>query len=128
VYNGFGNPVTTTGYYVRNGTPKVGAKTFYYYEVYTPTQVIQAPIGSTPITLSPNPTTGTITLHHPAGKGRLQVAITNTLGQVIHSETMNPHSRSTDITLSGHTAPGIYSIIVRSDTDAIIYKGTFLKQ
>jgi hypothetical protein len=81
------------------------------------------------ISLSPNPVSSTLTLHYTTAipKEHLNVVISNTAGQLVHSESFIPQGSKTDMVLGNELAPGVYAIAVYGGGNAVLYKGTFLK-
>jgi len=112
-YNRYGNPDSKTYYHYTTGiTP--AAKYFYYYEFYNPTGLPESAKRQPDITISPNPTTGAITLHYPdaePGK-RLSISISNAAGQLLRTETFNMQGTSQQMQLGPELPAGTYYISV----------------
>jgi hypothetical protein len=85
---------------------------------------------SGPITLSPNPCTGTITLRYPATvfKTPITVRITDMRGSVVHSSSFIPQGNSIEICLGEEIPPQMYSILIYTSEGAPLYRGKFLKR
>jgi hypothetical protein len=96
---------------------------------YWPVDIETVSSGSS-ISVSPNPVSSTLTLRYPntIPKERLNVVISNTAGQLVHAESFIPQGSKTDMVLGDQLAPGVYSIAVYGGGNAVLYKGTFLKQ
>lgn len=126
-YNDNGNPTTITRtFYDETGKRLAYQKRYYYYEDYDPSLSIENTAKAPAITLSPNPTTGAITLH-PLPDQRLKVTITNPSGQVVHAKSFFPQGGSINLSLGADVAPGHYYITVSGEDGPALYKGNFLK-
>ena len=128
-YNDAGNPTLLEGFYVDSNTGAgIGTHTFtrWYYQQYKDSVATRYPF----ITIAPNPTTGTLVFHYPDYKAGepVSVVIFNMLGQCVHSESFIPKGANTNITLGDAAATGIYGIRLYTNGNAMLYKGTFLKQ
>lgn len=126
IYNNYGNPVTRTTSTVSGPYVTTQSISKFYYEEYDAALSIES-TAKNPISLSPNPTTGAITLHALPNE-RVKVTITNTLGQVALAESFFPQAGSTNLRLAGDAAPGLYYISVSDEGGASLFKGNFLKQ
>jgi hypothetical protein len=128
-YNSAGYPLKRNFY----DPYKVGG-TLVGYEVYDYEPAIGVQVGAAPgksaISLSPNPTTGALTINFGSivPKERIVISIFNAAGQLVHSESFVPQSNSSTIFLCNTAAPGIYSISVCGTHNAVLYRGTFIKQ
>jgi hypothetical protein len=127
-YNSNGNPILLKTYVFDPVTgPYLNGFTRWYYE---PVLSVPDVYSNSHISLSPNPTSSTLTLDYSTAipKERLNVVIANAAGQLVHSESFIPVGGKTDILLGTEAAPGLYTITIYCAGNAVLYKGTFLKQ
>ncbi len=128
-YNKAGNPISYETYVPAAPLPNLASTFYYYYENYGESLAVGEPT-SGQITLAPNPVTTTVSLHYAAEipKQRLNVSISNMLGQLVHAESFIPRAEKTDIVLSNELPVGVYAIAVYGINNAVLYKGTFVKK
>jgi hypothetical protein len=130
VYNAMRNPVSK----IQSAPNGIGVHqeiVHWYYESYDPSLSTHEVLENTSgIFISPNPISSTLILHYPTTlpKERLHVVISNTAGQLVHSESFVPQGSKTDIVLGDELAPGVYAIAVYGGGNAVLYRGAFLKQ
>lgn len=131
VYNAARNPTALIAYDLQNPPPVPIFGYDYYYELYD-NGVGVGPLSAAAagISLSPNPAAGSITLHYPGAKAGVPICIriSGMNGQLAYVETLIPQAANTNIALDDALAPGLYSISVLGEADAVLYRGTFLKQ
>jgi hypothetical protein len=125
VYNAAGLPERRMDYELGTGTPATPtlySLERYYYEAYGAGTAVPA-VTAAAISVFPNPTTGIIRLAWPdAPVGTpVSVRITNTAGQLVHSESLTLQGGTQQILLGPEAAPGTYYLSVFDGRGALVY-------
>ncbi len=128
-YDGGGFPIQRNDYNLdTNKMSTLLAYSRYYYNKSTGVGIPTSP-RSTSTSLSPNPTTGPVTIHFGATPPQtpIHIRISSMSGQVVRSETFFPKGTTKEVLLGNEFMPGTYAILstappIMSCTQALLLR------